>query len=106
MKAVRERGNWWPNKVPTEELTNSQRVEECGRIPTDREMMHTVDNYATTESDKIRVITRLLLSSSKNKSLDLTIIGNINTPITSISDWLLSEEAFPMTLSVANFGDI
>ena len=47
---------------------------------TDRERMHTVDGYTTTESDEIRRITRLLLSSSKNNSFDLTIIGSINTP--------------------------
>ena len=44
--------------------------------------MHTVDSYTTTECDKIRRITRLLLSSGENKSLDLTVIGSINTPIT------------------------
>ena len=38
--------------------------------------------YATTESDKIRGTTGLLLSSSENKSSDLislTVMGSINT---------------------------
>ena len=37
-----------------------------------------VDSYATTESDRPRGTTRLLLSSGENKSLDLTVIGSIN----------------------------
>ena len=78
MKAVKERDNWWPNNRPIVELTNS-RVR--GRILTDREMMPTVDSYTTFESGKIQGITRLLLSSGKNKSLDLIVIDSINTPI-------------------------
>ena len=72
MKAVRERGNWWRNNCPIEELTNSQMVGEYGRMLTDRERMYTVDSYTTTKSDKTRGITRLLLSNSENKSLDLS----------------------------------
>ena len=63
-------------------LTHSQRVGECGRMLTDTKRMHTVDSYTTTESDKTGGITKLLLSSGENKSLDLTIMGSINTPIT------------------------
>ena len=54
-------------------------VRECLQV-TDRERMHTLYGYTTTESDNI--ITRLLLPSGKNKSLALTAIGSINTPIT------------------------
>ena len=49
-------------------------------------IQHTVDSYTTTESDKIREITKLLLSGSENKSLDLTVIGSINTPITTTTN--------------------
>ena len=44
--------------------------------------MHTVDSYTATESAKTRIIARLLVSSGENKSLDLTVIGSINTCIT------------------------
>ena len=86
MKGVRGR----ENRCPIKELTNSQKVTECGKLLTDRERMYTVDNYTTIESDKTRRITRLLLSNRKNKSLDLTIIGSINTPIaTTTKDLIL-----------------
>ena len=39
--------------------------------------------YATTESDKTRGTTGLLLSSGENKLLDLIVMGSINTPITT-----------------------
>ena len=41
-----------------------------------------IDSYTTTEGVKTRRITRLLLSRGENKSLDLTVIGSIKTPIT------------------------
>ena len=55
-------------------------VGKSGRRLTDRERMHAVDNYTTTKSDKIRRITRLLLSNIENKSLDLTVICSIIHP--------------------------
>ena len=50
---------------------------------TNRERMHAVNSYTTTESDKTTGTMRLLLSSGENKSLDLTLMGNINTPTTT-----------------------
>ena len=50
------------------------------RMLTNRERMHAVESY-TTEKDKTRETTRLLLSRNKNKSLDLTIMVSINTLI-------------------------
>ena len=47
---------------------------------TNRERMHAVDNYTTTESDKTRGTAKLLLSGGENKSLDLTVMGSFNTP--------------------------
>ena len=48
----------------------------------DGESLLGVDSFATTESNKTRGTTGILLSSGENKSLDLTVLGNINTPIT------------------------
>ena len=50
---------------------------------TNGERTHAVDSYTTTESDKTRGAIKLLLSSGKNKSLDLTMTGSVNTPITT-----------------------
>ena len=61
---------------------------------TDGESLLVVGSYATTESDKTSGTTGLLLSSGKNKSLDLTIMGSLNTPITTkhkqkiINQWI------------------
>ena len=55
---------------------------DCGKGLTDGECLHVVDSYPTTESDKTKGTTELLLSSGENKSEDLTIMGRINTPIT------------------------
>ena len=44
--------------------------------------MHAVYNYTTTGSDQTSGTTRLLLSSDENKSLDLAVVGSINTHIT------------------------
>ena len=49
---------------------------------TDGEGLLVVDSYATTKSDKTWGTTELLLSSCENKSLDLTVMGSINTPTT------------------------
>ena len=60
-----------------------------GKGLTDGETLHIVDSYATTESDKIRGTTRLLPSSGEKKSLDVTITGSINTPITTTTkSWI------------------
>ena len=54
MKAVRETDNWWPKNCPIEELTNSHRVGECGRMLTDRERMQTVDSNAIQQLKVIK----------------------------------------------------
>ena len=72
-----------PNSCSIEELTNSKRVGEWRRMLTEREWMHTVDSYTTTERDKTRGIERLLLSSGEYKSLDLAVRGSRITPMTT-----------------------
>ena len=54
---------------------------ETGEMLLDRERMHTIDNYMTTESDKTVGTKRLWLSSGEDKSLELTSMGNINIPL-------------------------
>ena len=58
-----------------------------------------VDNYATTESDKTKGTTGLLLCSGKNKSLDLTIMGSINTPITTTKNTATIKHSHNMFIS-------
>ena len=55
---------------------------DCGKGLTDETSLHSVNSYATTESDKSNRTTSLLLSSSKIKSLDLMVMGSTNTAIT------------------------
>ena len=49
----------------------------------DGESLLVVDSYATTDSNKTKGTTGLLLSSGESKSLDLTVMDSINTPITT-----------------------
>ena len=69
------------SKLDLKWLTFNIFQVQCGRMLTSREKMHAVDSDTTTESDKTRGNTRLLLFSIKNKSLVLTIMGCINTPL-------------------------
>ena len=62
-----------------------RRLWDCGKGLTVGESLHVVVSYTTTASDRTRGTTRLVLSANKNKSLDLTIMGSINTPITTIT---------------------
>ena len=49
-------------------------------LQAEKECIQYIASYTTTESDKTKGTARLLLSSSKSESLDLTAMGSINTP--------------------------
>ena len=45
---------------------------------TNRDRMHKVESYNTTESDKTRETMRLFLFNGMNKSLSKAVVGSVN----------------------------
>ena len=64
----------WDSTIKVDMSVPSGVHPECLQA----EKKNAVDNYRTTESDKTKGTTRLLLSSGENKSLDVITMGSIN----------------------------